>query len=412
MRERVFFKTFGCRTNIFDTQVMISNLKDFKVTEDIEDADTIVINSCTVTNSADTNGRQFINRVKRDYPEKRVLFTGCGVRTVGKSLFEQGVIHSGFGHPEKERVEDFLKDKNRLFKIGDLKHIDSTVVDKFVGKSRAFIKIQEGCNFKCSYCIIPTVRGRSRSYREETILQQVQILADSGFKEFILTGTNIGSYGGSRNSLARLLKKISQVKGVQRIRLGSVEPSQIGEEFFELLDEEWLGRYLHIAIQYSDDRMLKIMNRKNRVESDLKLFNTLSEKGYALGTDYIVGHPGESEEIFGSALQRLQEYPLTHIHLFRYSKRDGTPSATMSEINGSIVKERFQTIETLINSKSANFRDSIKQPLKVLVEKRGNSGLFEGYDQYFYPVYIESSNSLEGQYIEIKDYNWRDFQDV
>lgn len=413
MRERVFFKTFGCRTNIFDTQVMMSSLKEFDVSEDIESADYIVVNSCTVTNSADTNTRQFINKIRREYPNKRVLFTGCGISTQGETLFNEGVVESGFGHSEKERVEDFIKSKDRRFEIGDLKHLDRTVVDSFVGKSRAFIKIQEGCNFSCSYCIIPSVRGSSRSYEEKTILQQISKLASNGFGEFTLTGTNIGSYGDKRGSLAQLLKKISQIRGVRRVRLGSVEPSQIGDEFKEILSEEWLGRHLHIATQYSEDRMLKIMNRRNRVEKDIELLNYLAEKGYSLGTDYIVGHPGESEEIFQSAIKNLERYPLTHLHLFRYSKRDGTLSAEMKEINGAIVKDRYQIVENIIKSKSERFRDNISTPLKVLFEKRyENSRLFEGYDQYYYPVYLDSSDDITGEWRDIVDYNWRSFKDV
>jgi len=413
MRNKVFFKTFGCRTNIFDTQIMMSSLKDFEVSEDIESANYIVVNSCTVTNSADTNTRQFINKIRRQYPDKKLLFTGCGISTQGEKLFKQGVIYSGFGHSEKEKVEDFLKSQDRRFEIGDLKHLDRTVVDSFIGRSRAFIKIQEGCNFRCSYCIIPYVRGASRSYEEDRILQQIERLASNGFGEFILTGTNIGSYGNKRDSLAQLLKKISQIRGVRRVRLGSIEPSQIGDEFKELLSEEWLGRHLHIAIQYSENRMLKIMNRRNRVESDIELLNYLADRGYSLGTDYIVGHPGESEEIFQSSIKNLEKYPLTHIHLFRYSKRDRTPSAKMREVNGATIKNRFSIVEDIIKKKSEVFRDNISTPLQVLFEKRDeNSGLFTGYDQFYYPVYLNSSEDITGEWKIIDDYNWRSFQDV
>jgi MiaB-like tRNA modifying enzyme len=409
--KKVFFKTFGCRTNIFDTQIMMSSLKEFAVTEKIEDSDYIVINSCTVTNSADTNSRQFLNRVKREYPNTEVLFTGCAIQTQGKSFFENKQIKSGFGHSEKERVEDFLKSEERIFQVGDLTHIDSTIIDNFVGKSRAFIKIQEGCNFKCNFCIIPTVRGSSRSYEEKNILEQISKLASNGFGEFILTGTNIGSYGDNKTSLAKLLKKISQIRGVRRIRLGSVEPSQITSEFREILSEDWMGKYIHIATQYSDNRMLKAMNRRNRVEKDIELLNFLASKGYAIGTDYIIGHPTENDEIFESAFENISNYPLTHIHLFRYSKRDGTPSATMKTVDTKAVKERFARVENLIKEKNAKFRDLHSENLQVLFERKNKNGLFEGYDQFFNTILLKSDIDITGDWKTIDKFDWRKFNE-
>jgi MiaB/RimO family radical SAM methylthiotransferase len=232
--KKVFFKTFGCRTNIFDTQIMMSNLKDFQTTQDEKEADMVVINSCTVTNSADSTARNYINSLQKLPKKPRVIFTGCGVWTKGENLFKENKIDALFGHSEKEKINTLLKDDTRFFQAGDLEHIDETIIEKMVGKSRAFVKIQEGCNFRCSYCIIPFVRGDSRSYDEAKILEQITTLASNGFGEFILTGTNLGSYGKGiegRDGLAILLKKISQIRGVRRIRLGSVEPIQITEQF-------------------------------------------------------------------------------------------------------------------------------------------------------------------------------------
>ncbi len=376
---------------------MVENLEKVFETENLEEADFVVINSCTVTNGADTNGRQFLNRVRREFPEKKIFFTGCGVQTQGKKFFEQESIFSGFGQSEKERVEDFLLGE-RTFQVGNLEHLDKTLVSDF-GKSRAFIKIQEGCNFSCSFCIIPSVRGKSRSYSEEHILEQVRKVASNGFSEIVLTGTNIGSFGDARNSLAKLLKRISEVSGVRRVRLGSVEPSQIGEEFFEILSEKWMGRYLHIALQYTDDRMLKIMNRRNRLHKDLELFEKLSSYEYALGTDFIVGHGGESDEVFQSGFENLKKFPLTHIHLFKYSKRDGTPSAKLPEIDPKVVKERFQKVENLIAEKSRTFQKKISVPHEVLIES-GEENLYSGLDQFFYKVGISSETDIKGDWIE------------
>ncbi len=414
--KKLFFKTFGCRTNIFDTEVMIKNIGEFINTDKIEEADYIIVNSCTVTNSADTNTRQFINRAKREFPNAEIFFTGCGISGEGLKLYNSGIVKSAFGHSEKAKISEILKNNERRYIVGDLNYLDKTVVDNFSSHSRAFIKIQEGCDFKCNYCIIPAVRGSARSYPENYILEQIKILANNGFGEIILTGTNIGSYininikSGKNNSLANLLKKIAEIRGVRRIRLGSVEPSQITPEFIELLDEKFMGKYLHIAIQYADNNMLKIMNRRNRVENDIKLFEKLAMHGYAIGTDFIVGHPGEDEVIFKSAFENLRNnYPLTHIHLFKYSKRDGTESAKMREISPEIVKDRFELINDLIKSKYEKFRDNIKEPLIVLFEKEIEKDIFEGYDQFYFPVRFKSKDIFDGYWHEIKDYNWRNF---
>lgn len=400
--KKVFFKTFGCRTNQFDTQIMISKLKDFIVTQNEEDADIIVVNSCTVTNSADSGVRNYINKIKKNSNAK-VYLTGCGAYTKGEDLLKDKKVLGVFGHSKKSEISNLLKKEN-FFDLGDLNHLDKDIVEDFVGKSRAFIKIQEGCDFRCSYCIIPYVRGSARSHEEKTILTQIEKLAANGFGEFILTGTNVGSYGKDKNtSLAKLLKKISLIRGVKRVRIGSIEPIQIDDEFLELLNESWMAKHLHIALQYSDDRMLEIMNRRNRVQSDLELFEKIASYGYALGTDFIVGHPGESEEIFESAVENIKKFPLTHIHLFTYSKRDGTPSAAIKEqIRGDVAKKRQKIIKNIIDEKNYEFRKE-KKPLFVLIESKKDD-YFVGLDQFFNKIYIKSDFDLKGNWIEIRDY--------
>ena len=168
-RKKVFFKTFGCRTNQFDTQVMMSKLREFELSNDEMGSDIIVVNSCTVTNGADSSVRNYISSMKRKNPDAKVILAGCGSHSKGEGLFEDKKVFGVMGHSEKENINEILKIDKPFYEIGDLKHIDSTIVDEFVGKSRAFIKIQEGCNFRCSYCIIPAVRGDARSHREETI---------------------------------------------------------------------------------------------------------------------------------------------------------------------------------------------------------------------------------------------------
>ncbi|MDY0193165.1 MAG: tRNA (N(6)-L-threonylcarbamoyladenosine(37)-C(2))-methylthiotransferase MtaB [Aliarcobacter butzleri] len=404
-RPKVYFKTFGCRTNVFDTQVMMSNLKDFEVTLDENEANIVVINSCTVTNSADSTARTYINSLKKLPQNPRVIFTGCGVWTKGETLFKENKVDSLFGHSQKENINDLLLNKERFFEAGDLTHIDKTIVEEFVGKSRAFIKIQEGCDFRCSYCIIPYVRGDARSYSEDKILEQVTTLATNGFGEFILTGTNVGSYGKKQHtSLAKLLKKMSLIKGVRRIRMGSIEPIQIDDEFKEIINEPFMAKHLHIALQHTSKEMLKIMNRRNKVLSDLELFEFLRENGYALGTDFIVGHPGETEALWKEAMENLHRFPLTHVHAFTYSKRDGTPSATMKpQIKGDIAKVRYNELINIIEQKNYNFRKENKKTLEVLVEQEKN-GKYIGLDQFFNQIEIDSTADLVGDWVYINDY--------
>lgn len=404
-RPKVYFKTFGCRTNVFDTQVMMSNLKDFEVTLDENEANIVVINSCTVTNSADSTARTYINSLKKLPQNPRVIFTGCGVWTKGETLFKENKVDSLFGHSQKENINDLLLNEERFFEAGDLTHIDKTIVEEFVGKSRAFIKIQEGCDFRCSYCIIPYVRGDARSYSEDKILEQVTTLATNGFGEFIFTGTNVGSYGKKQHtSLAKLLKKMSLIKGVRRIRMGSIEPIQIDDEFKEIINEPFMAKHLHIALQHTSKEMLKIMNRRNKVLSDLELFEFLRENGYALGTDFIVGHPGETEALWKEAMENLHRFPLTHVHAFTYSKRDGTPSATMKpQIKGDIAKVRYNELINIIEQKNYNFRKENKKTLEVLVEQEKN-GKYIGLDQFFNQIEIDSTADLVGDWVYINDY--------
>ncbi len=402
--KKVFFKTFGCRTNIYDTQIMIQNLKDFEVVTDEKEADVIVVNSCTVTNGADSGVRSYINGANKR--GAKVILAGCGAFSKGEDLFKDNKVFGVMGHSEKENINKLLNEKTRFVEMGDLNSLEKTIVSDYLGKSKAFLKIQEGCNFRCSYCIIPFVRGNARSQDEELILEQVRKLAFNGYGEFVLTGTNIGSYGqDKRSSLGNLLKRISQIRGVRRIRLGSIEPIQIDHSFREILGEPWLEKHLHLALQHTSEEMLKLMRRRNNVKRDLELFEELSSLGYALGTDFITGHPGETQNLWDEAYATLKRFPLTHIHSFVYSKRDNTPSVTMKpEIRGDIAKQRLKDIELLIYQKNFEFRKANKISLEVLVEEK-KDGIYIGYDQFYNKISIESNRDILKEWVTIESYN-------
>ncbi|MDD2790569.1 MAG: tRNA (N(6)-L-threonylcarbamoyladenosine(37)-C(2))-methylthiotransferase MtaB [Sulfurimonas sp.] len=408
MRKKVYFKTFGCRTNLYDSQVMMSSLQEYDITQDESEADVVVINSCTVTNGADTHVRSYISGLEKS-SEAKIFLTGCGAHTKGEKLLSEKRVHGVFGQSEKQKIDFMLKKEQPFYDPGDLNHIDDVIVDDFIGKSRAFIKIQEGCNFRCSYCIIPFVRGDARSMDEGKILEQISRLALNGFGEFILTGTNVGSYGqDTKTSLAKLMKKISQIRGVRRIRVGSIEPIQMSDEFKEILDETWLEKHLHIALQHTSPAMLKLMNRRNVYKQDRELFEFLSDKGYAIGTDFITGHPGESELLWREAMINADALPLTHLHAFSYSKRDTTPSATMKpEVSGSLAKERLHELEALIKEKNFAFRKNSTQELDVLIESF-KDGLYQGFDQNFNKILVESDDDLLGNWINVRDYEVRE----
>ncbi|MSN96309.1 tRNA (N(6)-L-threonylcarbamoyladenosine(37)-C(2))-methylthiotransferase MtaB [Campylobacter sp. FMV-PI01] len=400
---KVYFKTFGCRTNIYDSELMKNSLKIHEICDNESEADAIIVNSCTVTNGADSDVRNYINRIKRS--GKKVLLTGCGAVSRGDELLKSGKVFGVFGMSEKSQIDDFLDRKTNFIELGNLNSKEKNFVTNFTNHTKAFLKIQEGCNFNCSYCIIPQVRGRARSEDEEKILLEAKNLVEKGFCELVLTGTNIGSYGRDNSSnLGNLLKKLSKINGVKRIRLGSLEPSQIDDSFKEILNEPWLEKHLHIALQHTSPKMLKIMRRRNEALKDIELFFELASKGFALGTDFIVGHPGESDEIWEEAIVNFRAFPLTHLHAFIYSKRDGTHSASLKmDVNGTLAKKRLKMIQNIVDLNNFNFRKMQKNPLEILVEQK-NGDYFSGFDEYYNKIYIKSDQDLKNRWIKVVDY--------
>ncbi len=400
--QKIFFKTFGCRTNIYDTELLKSYIKDYEITNDEESADIVVINSCTVTNSADSGVRNYINGVKRR--GAKVVLTGCGAVSKGKELFNSGIF-GVLGASKKSDLNELLKQEKPFFELGNLNSVDKNIVTNYENHTKAFIKIQEGCNFSCSYCIIPSVRGKARSMDEAMILKEARILAQNGYNELVLTGTNIGSYGKDTNSsLGKLLANLGKISGIRRIRLGSIEPSQIDESFREILKEEWLERHLHIALQHTSQAMLKIMRRRNNAFSDLELFNELSSLGFALGTDYIVGHPGESDEIWAEAVENFKKFPITHLHAFVYSPRRDTHSATLkSDVSGDVAKSRLKILQGIALQNNENFRKKHNGALKILVEQK-NGEFYEGFDQFYNKAKILSQKDITKEWVEVSEY--------
>ncbi|EAK6286128.1 tRNA (N(6)-L-threonylcarbamoyladenosine(37)-C(2))-methylthiotransferase MtaB [Campylobacter lari] len=403
MKQKVYFKTFGCRTNIYDTQLIKTYIKDHEIVQNEQEADVIIINSCTVTNGADSGLRTYINSVKKN--GVKVILTGCGAISKGKDFFDKKEVFGVLGASNKSKINELIMSKKEFYEIGDLKFIDTKIVSDYENHTKAFVKIQEGCDFACSYCIIPSVRGKSRSIPSDEIIKQIKLLAQNGYSEVVLTGTNIGSYGlKDKTTLGKLLQEIGKINGIKRVRLGSLEPAQIDESFKEILDEPWLERHLHIALQHTHEKMLRIMRRRSHTQNDLALFNELSQKGFALGTDFIVAHPGESELIWQEALENFKHFKLTHIHAFIFSPRDGTHSASMKErINGEIAKERLNILKDIVFQNNYEFRKNHKVKLEILVENKKGE-FYEGYDQFFNKIKISSKEDIAKQWLIVDDY--------
>jgi len=391
---KVFIKTFGCRSNIFDTELMKNRLNNIAKNEN--EADLIIVNSCTVTNFADRDLRQYINK----YQNKKIILTGCAAYTQGEKLLNEKKVSAVLGHQYKENIDKFLDFEGLKLGNFDFKNKETL---KEIHKSKAFIKIQEGCDFDCAYCIIPAVRGHSRSIDENIIINEVKELAQKGIKEFVLTGINMGSYGKDTNTtLSTLIEKLSAIRGVKRIRLGSLEPSQITDSLIKLTQNGILEKHLHIALQHTSDRMLRIMKRRNRVNTTLPLFEKLADIGIALGTDYIVGHPGESEEIWQEALKNFKKYPLTHIHIFRYSPREGTLSSKMKQdVRGDVAKKRAKILEDIVKKNNFEFRLQ-KKPLLIHIEDEKNGFLY-GYDEYYNKMKLPNKFQ-KGEWVRVKNY--------
>lgn len=400
--KKVYFKTFGCRTNKFDTEAMQTALKTHQNTNNIEEAAVIVVNSCTVTNGADSDVRNFIRKIKRNFPDKKIIFTGCGYEKNWQNLSQQNLIDKAFNPSFKTQIDAILTDEKLQEKS------PKEFISGEFGLKKSFVKIQEGCDFDCSYCIIPSVRGRARSFARKDIVNQVQSLCAKGLSEIVLTGTNIGSYGKKTgDNLADLISELSQIEKLKRIRLGSIEPSQVNTKLIKSIKNGKGDRYLHVAIQHVDDYLLKLMKRKNRFEKDLELFLELSQNGFSIGTDFIVGFPYENDEIWQKSIEKINSLPLTHIHTFIYSKRENTVAANLKElVKGDIAKERQKELIEIINQKNLTFRQAIKEPLLVLIEKQTkqeNTFVSNGYCQFYNKIEISSKTPLN---------NWELIKDI
>lgn len=404
---RVAITTLGCKVNQYDTATIEDRLKadGLALVPFAETADVYIVNSCTVTNQADAESRQLVRRAKRINPEARVIMTGCYAQVNPKSVAKVPEVDHVVG---LNRLDDLLRavkaELSDRIAVSDLRkkengrtpRVDTFGAVTFRGQTRAFLKIQEGCDLFCTFCIVPMSRGRSRSVPPRVVLEQLDRLADRGFQEVVLTGIHLGGYGDDLDppvTLTWLLEAIEERKPVPRIRISSIDPHEISEELMHLLSQSQIFcPHLHIPMQSGDDSILARMRRRYDTALAREVLTRLRERlpQAALGTDFIVGFPGEGEEEFSRSLAFLEESPFTYFHVFPYSVRSGTTAAKFtSKVPQPIIDERARLVRNLGSHKKAQFaRSFLGHILPVLFEhtREKNSGHLKGYSRNYLRV--------------------------
>ena len=342
---KVAVYTLGCKVNIYESEYVISLLKknNYEIVDFNEKADIYIINTCTVTNESDRKDRKIINLARKNNKDAIVIVMGCYSQVSNEEIDADIILGNKDKSKIIEIIEEYIKNKKKIEKIYDLKRVDfeEMFIDKFENHTRAFVKIQEGCNAFCSYCIIPYARGGLRSKDEQEAINEITTLVNNGYKEIVLTGIHTGRYGIEKNtSLEELLKKLVQIPNIFRIRLSSIEINEITDGIIELIkNNKIMAKHLHIPLQSGSNKILKLMNRKYDLEYFINKINEIRKEipDISITTDLIVGFPNETEDDFNETLETLEKIKFTKIPTFPYSKRKGTPAASMpNQITGDI----------------------------------------------------------------------------
>ena len=411
--KKVAFITLGCKVNQYETNAMAQKFieKGYTVIEEKEKADIYVINTCTVTNMSDRKSRQMLRRVKETNPNAIVVAVGCYVQVAEKKLEQIPEIDIILGNNEKADivtyVENYIKDNIKKAEIDDVLHKTDFVEFgdiTFTEKTRAVIKVQDGCDRFCSYCIIPYARGRVRSRRPEHIISEVKAIAQKGIKEIIITGIHIASYGKDFKNgyvLIDLLEELNKIEGIKRIRLGSLEPLLITREFMErLVKLDKICHHFHLSLQSGCDETLKRMNRRYNTSQFKEIVELLRKyyKDVILTTDIIVGFPQETEEEFTQTYKFLEEIKFYKMHIFKYSQRKGTKAAIMpNQIDGNIKEERSKKLIELSNKNQLEYNQKYcNQKVEVLFEEE-KEGIYYGHTENYLLVTCKTTENLENK---------------
>jgi threonylcarbamoyladenosine tRNA methylthiotransferase MtaB len=399
--------TLGCKVNQFESEALIDACEQraYSVVPFDEGADIAIINTCTVTHRADFQSRQMVRRASRSNPNSLIIVTGCYPQVETDAFLSMTGVHYLLGNGEKSRIPDYLslmqEGEFPSVHVGDIhKEIlfSETPLHSFHRHTRAFLKIQDGCNAHCSYCIVPHARGRSRSLPPERVVQNLSALKERGFKEVVLTGIHLGAYGFDLNlsfPLHKLMSQLEKEETPDRIRLSSIEPGDFSPELISALSQsKKICPHLHIPIQSGDDDVLKRMNRDydRSFLSDLvqELHRGISK--LSVGADVIVGFPGETEERFRHTYEMIESLPFSYLHVFPFSKRKGTPAFDFPQgANAKEIKTRAEAMRGLGREKrQAFYRHFLNQELNVLVEdrKEKEAGRCKGLSRNYIPVLL------------------------
>ena len=417
--KKAALHNLGCKVNAYETEAMQHLLEEggYEIVPFTQKADVYVINTCSVTNMADRKSRQMLHKAKKNNPDSIVVAAGCYVQTSEKEVLNDLSVDIVIGNDRKHDLVRLLEEysldsvSDTVDDINDGKHdFEELFIDQTKEHTRAFIKVQDGCNQFCSYCIIPYARGRVRSRRFENVIAEVERLAANGFKEVVLTGIHLSSYGvdfEEATGLLELIQAVNAVKGIERIRLGSLEPKIVTEHFAsELSKLDKICPHFHLSLQSGCDATLKRMNRKYTTKEYERGCELLRKYFVhpAITTDVIVGFPGETEEEFAQTKAYLERIHFYEMHIFKYSKRKGTRAAVMpDQIDEQIKAARSEKLIALGHAMSEEFRKIyIGKNEEVLFEEKaviGDKEYFVGYTKEYVKVAKETDENLENQIV-------------
>lgn len=416
--KKVSFFTLGCRVNQYETEAMAEAFikNGYEIADFNDICDVYVVNSCTVTAMGDKKSRQAVRRAKRLSPNSVTVIAGCyaqAMKREGKTLKEADIIlGTDMKGKAVEAVENFLKEKEQIVMVEDLKNhrtFCETPLTTYQAKTRAMLKIEDGCDRFCSYCIIPYVRGPVRSRKVEEIRKELKILGQNNFKEIVITGIQVAAYGKDLNvdlGLIDIIELAAAEKSIERIRLGSLEPVVITEEFLTRAKNTGkLCPSFHLSLQSGCDSVLKRMNRRYTTE-EYKNAIDLIRKFYpdaGITTDIIVGFPGETEDEFKTSLEFAEKIAFSHIHVFPYSIREGTKAALMEgQLDKCIKEERVKKMSAVANKTKETFINSvIGKTYPVLFEQEVESGVFEGYTPNYITVRVKSDTDISHKIVDV-----------
>ncbi|MEE9542620.1 MAG: tRNA (N(6)-L-threonylcarbamoyladenosine(37)-C(2))-methylthiotransferase MtaB [Thermodesulfobacteriota bacterium] len=417
--ETVSIHTLGCRSNQYDTSAIEDQISSggLKLVPFTSPADACIINTCTVTGRTDAQSRQAIRKALRLNPSALVIVTGCYAQVSPDDIAEIDGVDLVLGNPEKGRVMEFLtkgRPKSTRAVVGpsELGTPFSLRAKNIRGRTRANLKIQDGCDRSCTYCIIPQARGRSKSLEAETIISEIKDLCEKGFREFVFTGIHLGGWGTDfkdSSHLTKLLKKIEAQNFPARFRLSSIDPDEITDELIDLLKgAKTICNHLHLPIQSGSDAILRLMHRPYTTDFFSEIVNKLFARvpGISIGTDIITGFPGETEIEFEKTRSLIEALPLNYLHVFPYSVRRGTPAATLpGKVHPAIIKERSAILRKIDAEKREKFyRGFIGSKTNVLIEsaRDKDTGLMKGRSSNYIPVLIEDyPGAQSGEFSEV-----------